>query len=170
MSEHLVRNPPEPDLQRRAIVDQPRDVPGDLLGHSVCRIVHVLDHRTVDRDEPTNPLRGDATVPSRARHVGVDLRNHLACRERGGLRHVDRDAETARTVRVGRSDLHERDVERDPLVAEQLGHVRQRERQILHLAGVHEIADILTDVEDPVAVLRRGDAGCDPVGQEMNEG
>ena len=124
VGQHRVRYAAEAHLQRRAIVDQPRHVPGNLLGHSVCRVVHVLGHRAVDEDEPTNSFRRDAAVPLRARHVGVDLRNDLASRECGRLRHVDRDAEAASTVRVGRSDLHERDVERDPLVAEQLGHVR----------------------------------------------
>lgn len=49
------------------------------------------------------------------------------------------------------------------------GNVRQRERQVLDLARLYEIPDVLPDVEDAVSVARRDGAGADAVGEEMNE-
>lgn len=115
--EHPVGDPPETDLECRAVVDEPGDVARDLLRHVLGRRVEVLDDRRVDLDEAVDAVGGDPAVSARPWHRGVDLREDRAGRERCGFRDVHRDPEAARAVRIGRSDLDQRDVEPEPTAA-----------------------------------------------------
>ena len=128
VGQHLVRDPPQSDLERGAIVDQTCDVAGDLLGHLADRLVEVLDHGGVHRDEARDPFDRDPAVTRGARHRGVDLRDHGPRGQRGGLGHVDGDPEAAGAVLVGWGDLHHRDIERELSVGEQSRRVGERER------------------------------------------
>src|SRR3546814_4695720 len=51
---HLVRDPPEADLQRGLVVDEPGHVAGDLLGHAGRGLVEILDDRS---EEHTSELQ-----------------------------------------------------------------------------------------------------------------
>ena len=68
MREHPVRDPPETDLERRAVVDEPGDVAGDLLRHVLCRRVDVLDDGRVHLDEAVDAVGRDPAV-SRVRGI-----------------------------------------------------------------------------------------------------
>jgi hypothetical protein len=85
--------------------------------------VQVLDDRSLGQHEPLDPIEWDSAVAAGPRHLGVDLGDHGARRERRCLRHVDRDAEAARSVRIGRGDLHESHVERNPAGSKQPRHI-----------------------------------------------
>ena len=127
--EHLVRYPTEPDLERGAVVDEPRDVARDLLGDVFRGRVDVLDDGRVDLDEPIDAVHRDPAVASRAGHRWVDLRDDRAGGERGRPRDVDRDTEAARAVRIRRRHLDQRDVEPEAAAAQQPRDLGKRERR-----------------------------------------
>ena len=112
VGEHLVRDAADADLERGAVVDEAGDVGRDLVGLGVRGLVDVLRERPIDGDERVDPIERDGAVPARARHGRVDLGDHAAGGEHGGTRDVDRDAEAAHAVLVGRRHLHQRDVDR----------------------------------------------------------
>jgi hypothetical protein len=155
MSQHLVRNAAEADLERRAIVDEPSDVACDLFGHVVGRLVQILDHGRVDLDEAVDPIERNPAISPRPGHRWVDLGDDRAGRKNRGLRHVDRNPQAARAVRIRRRDLHQRYVERHPAASHQPRYVGKRQRQVLHQAGIEQCLDVPPDVEDSVPVLRR---------------
>jgi hypothetical protein len=170
VSQHLIRDTAQADLERRAIVDEPSDVPCNLLCHVVRRLVQVLDHRGVDLDEAVDAADGNPAVSTGPRHRWVDLGNDRAGSKSSRVGHVHGGPEAARAVRVGRSDLHQRDVERHPAASDQPGHVGERQWQVLDGAGVEQGLDVTADVEHAVPVVgRRRFADADPVGEEMHQ-
>jgi hypothetical protein len=78
VAKHLVRDASEADLERRAILDDARNVAGDSLSHCADRRVDVLDHRGLHGDDAVEPIDGHEAVTPRPRHVRVDLRDNHA--------------------------------------------------------------------------------------------
>ena len=170
VSKHLVRHPAQADLKRGAVIDEPGDVAGNLLGCLADGIVKILHHRSLDRHETGDPAHRNPAVPSRARHRRVDLGDDRACGQRGGLRHVNRNPQAAGTVRIWRGDLDHRHIQRNLPVAEQLRDIGKRQRQVLHPTRLTQSADIAPDVEDPVPIPRaRRITGTDTIGKEMDQ-
>ena len=79
-------------------------------------------------DERGEPIDVDQRVAVRARHALVDLGDDVARRVRGGQGRVDRRAERAVAVAVGRRELDQRDVERRSPATEQPRDVGEEDR------------------------------------------
>ena len=50
-----VRNPADPDMEGRAVVDDARDVEGDRFSHRACGRMNVLNDRGLDRYNLVDP-------------------------------------------------------------------------------------------------------------------
>ena len=73
MLQRLVRNAPEIDMQRGAVLDDLRDVAGDPFGHGVGGLMRVFDQRPVGADKAVDPVDMQKGVAERPRHGGIDL-------------------------------------------------------------------------------------------------
>jgi hypothetical protein len=82
-----------------------------------------------------------------ARHVGVDLGDHMAGDLHGCARHIHRHTKRTETVAIWRRDLDQGDVERQNPAAEKPGHFAQKDRDIVGQPFVDCVADIGTDKE-----------------------
>ena len=77
--------------------------------------------------EGVETIERNRGVAVRARHLLVDLGDHEARRVHRGAGRVDRGAQRAVAVRVGRGELHQRDVERDAPRGEEPGDVGEED-------------------------------------------
>src|SRR5262244_2995740 len=105
---------PQADLERGPILDDARDVSGDLLGSLTERLVKILDDRVVDRHDLVEPVERDLGLGPSTRHGGIDLGDHAARRQQRRSRDVDRHAEAAHTSGVRGAHLNERHIEGKP--------------------------------------------------------
>ena len=133
VAQGLVRHAPEPDLQRRAIVDDGGDVAGDHLGGLTGWRMAVLRHRRVDAHQGVEAVEMDEALAVGARHRRVDLGDDVPrdAEYRGGQIHGDAQADEA--ARVRRGDLEQGDIDRQPARRQQLRHLLQANRHVLEL-------------------------------------
>ena len=176
VSQHPVRHSAEVHVKRGPIVDQPRGVASDLLGHLADGVVEILHHRRLDRHETCDAIDRDTAVACGARHRRVDFGDDRSCGQRRRLGHVNRYPQAAGPVRFGWRDLHHRDVEGDLPGLEQPGNIHERERHVVHetrLAQGTDVvqgADVPPDVEHAMPIVRmRRVTRAHPVGKEMHE-
>jgi len=151
MAKHLVWDASEADLERRAVFDDACDVAGDPLCHCADRRVDVLDHWRFHNDDAVDSIDGHQAVTSRARHVRIYLRDDHASRGHRFLGDIDRDAQTAHAVVVGRRDLHKRDVDRQSTVTDEGGQLGEGDRNVIGPAFSGEGAVGGAHVEDAVS-------------------
>ena len=71
-AQHLVRHAVQADLQRGAVGDDPRHIPGNLLGRRAQRVVEVLDHRVVHHHDVLEAIEQNLAVRAGPRHVRID--------------------------------------------------------------------------------------------------
>jgi hypothetical protein len=110
--QHLVRHSAQPDLQGGPVVDEARDVAGDLLADALGRLVQVLGHGRVHEHGVVDAVSGDEAFAARARHGRVDLGDDGRRRQHGCPRDVDGDSEAVHAVGVRWCDLDEGHVQR----------------------------------------------------------
>ena len=110
--QNSIRDAADAGLNDGAVFDQAGDVPGNGGLHvGNFRSLHGAE-RTRGFDDGVDLAHMDEAVAVGARHLVVYLRDHIAGQARGGQGGVDADPEAAETVRVGRRDLNERNVDR----------------------------------------------------------
>jgi hypothetical protein len=119
---------------------------------------HVLGDRLVDPDCGGEAAVVHEAVAVRARHARVDLRDHHVRRVDRRARDVDRDAERAVAVLVGRRHVHQRHVERQHLLPEEGRHLAEEGRHVVGIAAFDRVAHVGTD-EQRVHVEALGHAG-----------
>src|SRR5215471_2813252 len=90
-------------------------------------------------------------VAIRARHLIVDLRDHVARQAGGGQSRVDANAEATETVRVGRGKLDKSDIERHGAAFEEVFDLAEIDRRVVGAAFVDGIAYIASDEHGIVA-------------------
>ena len=133
--QRLVGNAAEPDLQRRAVVDDGGDVARDPLRGLARRRMAVFRHRRVDADQRIEAVEMDEAVAVGARHRRVDLGDHPARDGQHRRREVDGDPEADEAARIGRGDLKQRDVDRQPAARQQARHLLEADRHVVELTA-----------------------------------
>ena len=129
------------------LADRPLDVTDRRLARARAAAGRPRPPRSISLDV-------DERVAERARHRRVELGDDRSCGARRGQRRVDARAERAVAVRVRRRDVDEHRVERKDPGAEQLGHVRQEDRDVVGSPVVDRRARVGTDEERAVAEAR----------------
>ena len=116
-----------------------------------------LDDVLLALDDEVDLADVDERVAVGARHLRVDLRDDRLGDLRGRLGVVDRDAERAEAVLVGRRDLDQHDVGRQVALAEQLGDLVEEDGDVVAAAVLDGLARAGADeqrlVEERVGVL-----------------
>ena len=171
-AEHLVRDLPEADLERRAVLHDARHVAGDALGGGAERLVQVLDEGIVHGHDLVEARERNLALRAGPRHPRVDLGDDPPRRHHGGARHVHGDAEAATPGRVGRARLDQRHVEREPPALEQARHLGERHGHVVDVVRGAQAEHVATEVERAVAEGALGlavDLGHRAVGEEVDE-
>ena len=136
------------------------------------RIVRVLEQVSIHGHHAMDPPRVDERVSVRPRHPRVHLGEHEVCRVHGRPDDIDRDAEARVAMLVRRAHLDQGDVDANPVTANQLGNLREEDRQKFRSALLHCVPDVRPDEERDVAeaVLEpRCNIGGRPEGQQMDD-
>ena len=147
--EHRVGNGADAHLQGGAVLDEAGDDFADARLDRILRAGAVLGKRAIRVDERVDAVERNGGVAVRARHLLVDFGDDEARAVDGGARRIDRRAERAEAVGVGRGQLHERDVERHASRREQRRNVREEDR--------HEIGAPLLDGRAHAGAGEQGD-------------
>src|SRR5262249_29799561 len=79
MAQGLVGHAAQPDLQRRAIFDDRGDVARDALADLAALWMAILRQGRVNSHQRIDAVEMDEAVALRARHLRVDLGDHVAC-------------------------------------------------------------------------------------------
>ena len=133
-AERGVGNGADAHLQRGAVGNEPGDVLANGLVNRRRRRGQMFGQGSIGQDERVQPRQVHQRVAVRARHAPVHFGNHQACASHRRQRRVDRRAERAVTVSIGRRDLNESHVERDPAGGEQGRDVGEKDRQVVGAA------------------------------------
>src|SRR4030095_13845874 len=91
--EHGLRDRSDADLHRRAIRDEPGDVPADRALDVADRRRGIRRERLVYVDPAVDLAPVQTGIAERARHRWIHLRDHERGAARGRERDADRDAE-----------------------------------------------------------------------------
>ena len=148
--QHFVRNPSEPDLQRRAVVDNACDIARDFLCTLFRRRMQVLDHGAIDHDKPIDRSEGNSTVSAGPRHGWIDLGDDPFGSAQGGRYQVHRDPQRAHAFPVGWGDLNQGHIDRNPADVDEVAHLGHGDRHVVRLALFDHLSSIAADEEDPV--------------------
>jgi hypothetical protein len=144
--EDRVRQMTDSHLERIAVGDQRRDVPGNPLGDCIG-VGHdrPFQKRLVVFHQEMDVAHGQEAVAQRARHVRI----HLGDQGLGGQgrrkRHVHRDPQAAKPLLVRRADHDQRHVDRDAAGAEHGGNLREEDGRIVGAALADRFAETVTD-------------------------
>src|SRR5262249_3319703 len=170
--EHRFRAPPQANLERGPILDDARDVSGDLLGRLAERLVKILDDRVVDRHDLVEPVEWNLALGPSPRHAGIDLGDHATRRQQRRSRDVDRHAEAAHASGVRWAYLDESDVEGEPAILQQAWYLRQRHRNVVDAVGEAQPQHVAPEVERTMAERAPGTSVAiedGAVGEEVDE-
>ena len=160
LAEHGIRNPPDAHLERRTVGNQGSDLARDpqrfwrALAHGYLRERIVDGHDVIDLGDV------DERVAERPWHLRVDLGDHEPGSLRRRLGDADLHSEGAEPMLVGRSHVHEGDVQREPAVREQQRDLREKARREISSSIVDRVAHVRADeqrVHPQVAGQRRVD-------------
>ena len=127
-SQDSIRNPANPQLQRRAVLDEAGDQLADAALDCGFSFGGMLVQRTARPDERVHAIDRHRGGAVRARHAVVDLGDDDARVVDGRTRGVHRRAERAQAVAIGWRQGQEDRVERDAAAREQTGDLRQEDR------------------------------------------
>ena len=154
--EHGLGDAADAELDRRAVLDQGGDVLADLPG-VVVRLAADAPRSAARRPARGRRCRGREMQesPMRPRHLRVDLGDDQRGVLGGALDDVDRDAEAAHAVLVGRGDLDQRHVQRQLAGGEQPRDVRQEDRRVVAQPFLDDVADVFGDEEAVDAEMTR---------------
>ena len=98
----------------------------------------------------------DEALAVGARHRRVDLGDDVPRHGEHRRREVDGDAEADEAARIGRGDLEQGDIDRQPAGRQQLRHLLEADRHVVELTAAGEAAHVAADEERPMAVTGRG--------------
>jgi len=142
-----VGDPPDAELQGRAVAHEPRDVVGDPAGHVVELLVRPLQQGLRLVHEVVDPVDVDEGVAQCARHFGVYLGDHDLGGFRCRLRDVHRHAVAAVPVLVRRRDADQRYVDGHAAAAEERRHLREEDGRVVRAAVADGIPQAVADEE-----------------------
>src|SRR5215467_1875505 len=103
MTQCLIWDPAQADLQGRAVVDDR----GDVAGHTLCNLadirMKILRDRDINPYQRIKPVEMNHALAMRARHRWIDLRDNGArdAQDRGGKIHRHPEADEASGIRGG---------------------------------------------------------------------
>ena len=158
MTQRLVGNAPEPDLQGRAVVDDRSDVTRDALRDLADLGMAVLRHGRVDLHERIEASEMNEALTVSARHRRVDLGDHAAGDTQNRGRKVHGHTETDVASGIGRRHLKQGHVDRQPSARQEFRHLLERNRHVVELAACGEALYVAADEERPMAVAGLGGA------------
>jgi hypothetical protein len=158
MAQRLVGHPTEPDLQRRAILDDR----GDVARHSLCDLagfgMTILRQWGVDADQRIEAVEVDEALAVRARHRRVDLGDHATRHAQDCRRKVHGHAEADEASDIGWRDLEQGDVDRQQPARQEHWHLLEGDRHVIELSAAREIPHVAADEERPMAIAAMGSA------------
>ena len=137
-----VGDPPDPRLQRAAVFHQLCHQRSDRPFYRIFGSDRVLDEGTVSDGERLDPFERDEGVPVRARHLEIDLRQQHLGGVRRRARGLDRGAQGAEPVRIGRGELQQRRIQRHPATGEQAGDVGEEDRHEIGPTLRHRVTEL----------------------------
>ena len=153
--QHRIRNAADAGLQHRAVFDQAGDVARD-------RDLQIGDYGLLQRaqrprrlDERINVVDVDEAVAVGARHLVVDLRDHVLRHSGGGQRGIDADAKAAEAVGIRRRDFDQRDIDRHLAAFEQPFDFAEIDGRVIGAAVVDGLAHVAADEHRVVAEVAR---------------
>ncbi len=157
-SQHGVRDRADPQLQRRAVLDQAGHVPPDLHRRLVGVGHAQLGQRVVHRDGVVDARDVNEGIAQCARHLlvhfGDDHFGHLRRRlDQPGL-----NAQAAEPVLIRGTDVNQGGVEWELAVAEQQRHLREEARRKVTAAFVDRRAHVVANEQrvDAQVLLQAG--------------
>ena len=118
-----IGNGADPELQRRAVLYQVGDVPGDPAGQLVRFTLRSFQYGTISWHQHVDVTHVNEAITQHAGQLGVHFGDHHFGRLRRRLDDVRGDAVAAVSVFVGRADGDYRYVNNRPAGAEQRGNL-----------------------------------------------
>src|SRR5262249_53781588 len=125
MAQGLIGNAPKPDLQRRAVLYDRRDVARDALRDLADPWMPVFRHGRVDLHERIEMLEMNEALPMSARHRRIDLGDHATGDPQNRRREVDGNTKTDIASSIGWGHLEQRHIDGQPSARQEGGHVLQ---------------------------------------------
>ncbi len=117
-AQHGIRNTADPHLKCRPIGNQRCDVIGNAILYFGRGEGEQFRQLVIHLDEMIDLAHVDEAVPQRARHIGIDLRNHHLGHFRRAFGHAHLHAIGTVPVLVRRADVYYRHIQRHPPGAE----------------------------------------------------
>jgi hypothetical protein len=111
------------DLQGRFIVDDGCDIARDALCRLACRWMPILRHRRIDAYERVESVDVHKALAVRARHRRIDLGDDGPGDTQNSRRKVYRHSEAYKAARIGRRNLKQRHIDRQPAARKQPRHL-----------------------------------------------
>src|SRR6516164_10992413 len=158
MTQRLIWDPAQADLQGRAVVDDR----GDIAGHTLCNLadirMKILRDRHVNPYQCLKPVEMNHALAMRARHRWIDLRDNGArdAQDRGREIHGHSEADKAPGIRRG--NLKQCHVDREPSARQQSRYLFQRDGHVVQLPAARQTAHFAADEKCSMAVSSSGRA------------
>src|SRR5215475_10675683 len=134
ITQRLIWNTPQSDLQRRTIVNDRGDIAGDALRNIADLRMNILCNRCIDLHQRIEAVEMHEALAVGARHCWIDLRDCRARDTQDCWREVHGYAEADKAPSVWRRNLEQRHVDRQPSARQQTGYLLQRDGHVVELA------------------------------------
>ncbi len=144
----------ESDLQGRAVIDDRGDVSRHHLGGPAGWRMVILRYRRVHTHQCVEMIDMDRALPVGSGHCWIDLRDHVPRHGQHRRRQVDGHTEADEAAGIGRRDLEQGNIDRQPAGRQESGHLLERNRDVVELTALDEALYIAADEKGPMAVGR----------------
>src|SRR5262245_57775957 len=133
MTQRLIWDPTQADLQGRAIVNDR----GDIACHTLCHLtdlrMNILRNRRIDPYQRIELVDMNEALAMGAWHCWIDLRDHGTRNAQNCRREIHGHPEADEAPRVRRGNLKQSHVDRQPSASQQSRYLLQRNGHVVQL-------------------------------------